>query len=273
MLSDPRIGLIASLLLAGAGALWLLAQWLASDALWYALWPVLGYGTHAVTFLSIFLVLAGSAVALLFGRYARVKADLMAGRHVIAHWRVDPAQFQNFKVTASARDRTEKRRALYLIIFFLIVVFGLIALFDPEVAPPMMIAAATFALVITTAFLAGGYVRGRHLQLRSGEIIVGRDGLLINDVLHVWNIPMSRLVDVELDHKRPATLTITYAFLARYGLQFVDVLLPVPDNAIRLAQEVRQQLKPEKDKDPHRNRSAYRSKRGNANIIGRTKLR
>ena len=51
MRSDPRIGLMVSLLICAAAALWLVGQWLAADAVWDALWPVLGYGTHAITLL------------------------------------------------------------------------------------------------------------------------------------------------------------------------------------------------------------------------------
>lgn len=100
VLTDPRAGLTVSLLILGAALLWLLAQWAASDVIWDALWPVLGYGVHAITFLALFAVVACPFVALLFYRYTKVKADLLAGRNVIARWTVDPASFKTFSPVA-----------------------------------------------------------------------------------------------------------------------------------------------------------------------------
>jgi hypothetical protein len=80
--------------------------------------------------------------------------------------------------------------------------------------------------------------------MRSGEIIVGTHGLMVNDVLHVWNVPMSWLVNVELELGPPAMMTISYVITGRYGPQHIGVLLPVPSEAIPLAEEVKRRLDP-----------------------------
>jgi hypothetical protein len=254
MLSDPRIGYFGSLGIAAVALLWLIAQWLASDAIWHALWPFLGYGTHAVTLLSIFLLLAAPLVSLLFRRYARVKSDLMAGRDVIARWTVDPKLFQTFGTVAEARDRNEKRGALYVILVFILVIFGLFALYDPEFAPQMLIAGGAIALVMTVAFWLSNRVRKQHLKMRSGEIIVGPQGLLVNDVLHVWATPLSWLSRVDLEQGPPVVMTITYAIVGRSGTQHIGVMLPVPPEATQQAEEVRRRLSPHFDDRAHRGR-------------------
>jgi hypothetical protein len=242
MQSDPRTGLAVSLLILAATILWLIAQWLASDWLWGALYPRLGYATHAITLLSIFAVVTCPFVALLFYRYAKVKADLLAGRNVIARWAVDPATFKKFSPVAEARDRAEKRGALYLIAIFVVVIFGAVALMDPEVAPLMLVAGVALMTVVTIAFWFGNRIRKSHLQMRSGEIIVGTDGLLVNDVLHVWSVPLSWLADVEMEKGPPPILTITYAFWGRYGPQFVGVMLPIGPGQMELAVSVKERL-------------------------------
>lgn len=254
MLSDPRIGLAFSLLICAAAALWLLAQWFASDALWDLLWPYLGYGIHAITFLSIFAVIACLLVALLFYRYARVKADLLAGRNVIARWTVDPASFKSFSAVAEARDRAEKRGALYVIFFFVVLIFGGIALIDREVAPFMLAAGAAMGLLAVVAFWLSNRVRRSHLQMRSGEVIVGTQGLLVNDVLHVWSAFLSWLVDVELEKGPHPALTITYAFWGRYGPQYVSVMLPIAPGHMDLALAVQARLRQAIDKSPPKRR-------------------
>jgi hypothetical protein len=239
MRSDPRVGLPISLVIAGAAAPWLLGQWFASDALF----DVFGNGAHAITFLSIFVVLAGGAVALLFRRYARVKAGLLAGRDVIARWAVDAGSFNSFGAVAEARDRAEKRSALYLVFFFVVLIFGAFAAYDTETAPQMLAAGAALGVVVTIAFWLGNRIRKSHLEMRSGEIIVGTKGLLINDVLHVWSTPLSWLSEIEIEEGPPQALTITYGYVTRYGPQYVSVMLPVPPGRMDLAREVELRLR------------------------------
>jgi hypothetical protein len=175
---------------------------------------------------------------------------------VIARWTVDPALFQAFGAAAEARDRAAKRGALYLIFFFIAAIFGVIALIDFEVAPMMLISGAAIALVMIIAFWLSNRVRKRHLQMRSGEIVVGTDGLLVNDVLHVWSVPMSWLCGAALEQGPDAILTITYATAGRYGTQHISVTLPVPPEAMALAEEVRRRL------DPTMVKTSRRSRRG-----------
>jgi hypothetical protein len=236
--SDPRIGLAVSLCVVAAAALWLLGQWVASDALW----AVFGFNSHALTFFSIFFLLCGLAAAALFGRYASVKTELLGGRNVIASWRVTLAELKAFSPKANARDRAEKRSALYAILFGVAVIFGLFALFDREAAPQMLAFAAAFGAILVIAYWLGERVRRAHLQMRSGEVIVGTHGLLFNGVLHVWSTFMSWLEKVKFDQQDPPTLTITYAFLARYGPQSVSIMLPVPPDRVALAREIVQRL-------------------------------
>jgi hypothetical protein len=238
MQSDPRKGVWISAGFAALAAAWLLAQPAFGDALFERL----SYAVYATDLVAVLVLLAGLAVALLFRRYAAVKSDLMAGRHTIARWTADPASFRSFAAVADARDEGDKRMMLLVVFGFIVVIFGAFAVFDPEVAPFMLTVAAGLMAVMVVAFLLGGRVRRKQLEPRSREMIVGRDGLLVNDVLHVWRTPLSWLVGTRIEPGPPTVLTVTYAFLARYGAQPVDVLLPVPDDALPLARLVEQSL-------------------------------
>jgi hypothetical protein len=243
MLSDPRIGFGAALAVAAVSALWLMGQALDSELLW----PTLGYAMHAVTLLAIFLLVVSGPAAFLFYQYAAVRADLLAGRDVIAHWQVDPKMFRTFGKAEAARDLAEKRSALYLILVFMVVIFGGFALFDPAAAGGMFAIGGGVALAILLAFWLGNRVARKHAQLRSGEIVVGRRGLLVNDVLHVWGTFLSWLSDVSLHRGPHPALAISYAFVARYGPQQVTVTLPFSSDQLNLALEVERQLgKPRK---------------------------
>jgi hypothetical protein len=238
MLSDPRIGLVGSFIVAGFGALWLVALWIAGDELWSSL----GYVSHAMTLLSIFAIATGLAVSLLFRRFARVKRDLLAGRNVLARWLVDPKEFAAFSPVAEVRDRAEKRSALIFILVLLALTFGAFSLYDPEAAPMMLSVGAAVAAAIVLAFLWGNRIRRKHLTLRTGEVIVGSEGLIFNGVLHVWGGLLSWLSSAELEKTPHPILTITYGYVARYGVQYVSVPLPVPPESVAAAEQVAVEL-------------------------------
>ncbi len=238
MRSNPLVGAWISLGVAAVAVGWLLLQWLAGDALFAAF----GYTMHAITLLAVFALIAGLAVALLLRRFARVRADLLSGRNVIARWTVAEAEFEVFAARAVAADRDDKRGALALVVGLVVLIFGAFALFDPEVAPAMLGMAGLVALLMAAAYFLGGWVMRRQLQSASREVIVGTDGLMLNGVLHVWSAVLTWLAGVDLDPGPPGTLAVTYAYLARFGPQYVTVALPVPRSALPLARQVVERL-------------------------------
>ena len=238
MQSDPQKGVWISVGLAALAAAWLLAQPAFGDTLFERL----SYAVYATDLVAVLVLLAGLAVALLLRRYAVVKSDLVAGRHTIARWTVDPVSFRSFAAVADKREAGDKRAMLLVVFGFIVLIFGAFAVFDPEVAPFMLTVAAGLMAVMVAAFLLGERVRKKQLQPRSRQVIVGRDGLLVNDVLHVWRTPLSWLVGTRIEPGSPTVLTVTYAFLARYGAQSVDVVLPVPNEALPMAHLVEQAL-------------------------------
>jgi len=234
MRSDPRVGLIIALAVAAVAMGWLLMQPLFGDALF----ATIGYAIHAITLLAIFALIAGLAVALLFRRFVQVRADLLAHRDIIAHWTVGAEDFAEHATRAMIADRAERRGALATVLFFVAVIFGLFALFDAEAAPAMVGMASLVAVALAAAYLLGGRAMRRQLEPTSREVIVGAEGLIVNGVLHVWGTYLTWLVGATIERGRPASLVVTYAYLARVGPQFVSVVLPVPPEAMPLAELV-----------------------------------
>lgn len=234
---DPRKGLVVCLAIMAASALWFAALWLAEDALF----ATFGFNMHPITFLAIFAFFAGAAVAAFFWRLHHVRMELLDGRRVIARWRVDKATFSAFVPKAKQADRKAKLQALALVSFFIVVIFGAFALFDPDVAPFMMTVAAFVLVVMVIAFWAGQRAIAAQLVYRGGEAIIGPRGLLFNGVLHVWGVPLSWLSGAELAPDG-RTLAVVYAFFSRIGAQGVAVLIPVPPAAEDQARKAEEEL-------------------------------
>ena len=197
---------------------------------------------HAVTLPPIFLLMLSLPIAFLFYQYAAVRADLLAGRDVIARWHVDPKLFSAFGKAEISRDLSEKRSALFLILAMLVLDFGEFVLFDAKAAFGMFAFGGIAVLAILIAFWLGNQTTRKHMQLQSGDIVVRKRGLLVNDVLHVWSSFLSRFSGVALNQGSHPTLAITYFVLGRFGPQQVTVTLPFSPLQLNQALLVKQQL-------------------------------
>ena len=223
MRTDPRVGYLTSLAIAGLAALWLAALWVVSDDLF----RLLGMAMHAVTFLAIVLLATGALVALLFRSYVRAKAELVSGTGRLARWQVDAATWQTFAGRAETMDRGEKLGLLLLIWGITAVICGALALAVPRDARIFGAIGIGIAILVGAAFLLGTRVYRRQLEHRTGEVIVGRRGLLVNDVLHVWDTWLSWLEGARVIEASVPMLEVEYAYWARYGPQSITVRLPI----------------------------------------------
>lgn len=222
MLSDPRKALLISLIFVILPLFWFAA--LAFDA--DAAFDAVGDAGPPITFLSIVIFFIGAAVALVFRRLAAIKSELLAGRRVIARWRVGRQASRRFSHYADEEDEKDKKQTLYIVLGFLFVAFGGVALFDRKAAPTMLAIGAGVAILTILAYWLGRRATAAHLEFRTGEMIVGERGLLCDGVLHAWDVPLSWLADASLG---PMALEVTYAYYARSGAQYVTARLPVSD--------------------------------------------
>lgn len=238
MRSDPRIGMMIAFAVAVLSAGWIAAQAILSDQLF----AQLGYGMHALTFFSIFLLIAGVAVGLLFRRFASVRQELLDGTNVIARWTVDADTWSRFAKPAQRMERGEKQALLLTMYGLIALVCGGLALAVPDDAAIFAWIAVGIALIVTVAFLAGQRSFSEQLVYRGGDVIVGRRGVLVNDVLHVWAVWLSWLEGAAVSERKPAMLCISYGYWARYGPQSVTVLIPFAPEQVSLAVKARAAL-------------------------------
>lgn len=238
MRSDPRIGMMVAIAVAALSAGWLTALAIASD--W--LFARLSYAMHAITFFSIFSLSAGVAVALLFGRFARVRQELLDGSNVIARWTVDADTWSRFAKPARQMEHGEKQALLLTMYILIALVCGGLALSVPDDAAIFGWIAVGIALMVTAAFLAGQRSFSGQLVYRGGDVIIGRRGVLVNGVLHVWAVWLSWLEGAAVSERRPAMLCISYGYWARYGPQSVTVRIPFAPEQASLAMKARAEL-------------------------------
>lgn len=235
MTADPRVLLAIALITLVVAGLWLISAWVFADWLHQSI----GDLSFVLTLVALLAFFSAIVVSFIFYKLHVVKRDLSSGRNVIARWRISSADLDAFRKVALTEDDQEKRQALFTMFAFILVIFGAIAAFDQRVAAPMMITAVSLMLVLSIAYAVGKRITTSHLTMRSGEVIIGKEGVLVNDVLHVWAVPLSRLSDAGLAND---VMYVDYAYWGRSGPQCVTIRLPVTAESRRGAEKAVQAL-------------------------------
>lgn len=230
MLFDPLRARRVTLFVTFLAALAALAYVVANDAMFDAL----GDGAHALFFVSLVVFVTGLIVAAMFGRFARIRAALLAS-DALARWTTSREEWAAFAKADAPVTRADQRVTLGLILFFAVAIPGVMVAMggDPKILAVIGLGIVGLGFV--------GYAIGRRYaasaaRFRDGAVAVSRDGLIVNGAFHGWRLFGSRLVDAEIDGEaRPAVLSVTYSYWSRGGPQYVTARAPIPHAALAAA--------------------------------------
>ena len=234
MLSKGIVATWIATAVAVVSIVWLFVYILDGDALHAAT----GSAVHALAFLSFFALVV-AVISLLFLRRFRVaRQDLLDRKATLGHWHVDPDDWRRFLAETEPETEADRRSIAITIAAFAVLVTGGMAL----VLQKDFGILAAIALGIV-AIAAVGWMLGRRIEhtqhvYRDGDVTVGKDGILVNGVLHVWRVTGSRLGSARLEEGRPARLRVGYRYWTRTGPRFVEAVAPVPEGAVAEARQV-----------------------------------
>lgn len=253
MSSDPRLWFWWCWGIVALGVAWFIALAIDADGLY----ELLGDASHAITFIAIFLTITALVVSLLFRRFIRVRDELVSGRGARARWRVSPEMWAAFAGHAE-RDIHEGHNAVLITIlaFDVVICAGLAAL-KPNDAMIFFWIGLGIAAVGGVGWLLGRWTAAGQLTYRTGEVILGDRGMLVNGALHVWDYFGSQLDGIELiETETPRRLAVTYSFLTRTGRQYATAYAPVPDDEPDLAALLSAPRRPKRSPRRRRNKTA-----------------
>lgn len=173
------------------------------------------YKAYAVTLISIFIVLGGLIVAIIFRSRAKKMKTLISGENVIASWQLSHQKKLEY-VNFLFQNEKDKNKANFLITAFLIViVFGIVILVMGEGRGVMfLIMVALIAIIATFAFAMPAYYRNKNLK-GDGVILIGRKFAYINGFFHNWDFPLSGIQKVKIIEKPFHGLCIKYYYFDR----------------------------------------------------------
>lgn len=234
MLSRGIVATWIAALVAVAATVWLAVYVIDGDALYASA----GSAVHAVSFLSFFALIVAVIVLLFLRRFRSARQDLLDRKDTLGHWHVDADDWRQFLAATEPESEADRRSvAITIAVFALLVTGGMALVLRKDFG---ILAAIALGII---AIAAVGWMLGRRIEdaqhvYRDGDVTVGKDGILVNGVLHVWRVAGSSLSSARLEDGHPARLRIGYRYWTRTGPRFVEVAAPVPEGAVSEARRV-----------------------------------
>jgi hypothetical protein len=146
-----------------------------------------------------------------------------------------------------AEEKVEKKGLFFVVSAFALFFGFLFWLIDPQSGFYVFLAMlGLIALVAFTWQFSAWYY---YKQNKKGvqEAYLNKDGVYMNRRLYTWRILGSNLIEVKIEDKHSfSLLTIKYTAITLPGRQTYIVRVPVPHGQEEKANEIIQQLNPEK---------------------------
>jgi drug/metabolite transporter (DMT)-like permease len=210
-------------------------------------------GGFALAAFGLLLLAVGAITAAIYAPRVRRLRRLLAQENLLAHWVYDAPQVARQVERDRIAERKRNRGLLLIVLAWLVfwsllfVVIGVVSGQGEDMRLFVAIMAGVGLVVAAAAFLAPRAHARRALH-SSGEVCIGRDGLLLNGAYHAWAGRLARLDGVELVADQPeARLVFRLSILTGPGwLHWAPYVVeaPVPAGEMSAARRVVAELAP-----------------------------
>lgn len=168
-------------------------------------------------------------VYFLFRKRAKILDELIAGKNILLHWKYDEKTWREYNENALKAKKTKNKATFIIITVVMVIVVGIL-LFATNFSEGALVTAVIMAVVWFLVFIAayvGTYQSYNKLKNRQGEAILSKKVLWLSGELHIWETWGTRLEKFKYIPEKNI-LEIIYSAKARYGRQYFNIDLPVP---------------------------------------------
>jgi hypothetical protein len=190
-----------------------------------------GFG---LMFIGFFVIMIGLVTAVVFGQRALEMNRIMGQKNILVRWVYNEAQSRE-QVQAEFTRQTTFNRSTFLIVFAWFVVIGGIFLGVDLVNSGEInwfFALLLFGILLLLSLVAfiSPILWRRQAQHASREVIIARNGLVLNGALHTWVPPLNQLEGVQFNNTlNEKTLEFNIRYLSRTsGIEYSTYTVSVP---------------------------------------------
>ena len=210
--------------------------------------PLFGADMMAIGFglacTGIFLLIPGLLTTWVFAGRARIMDRILAGEEILARWKYDDFQGHR-QVEAEAKRSRGRNLVIYrTIVFWFVLIGGIFVAFDyfsnGEVSWLFVGSFFGFMCLLGGIAFLAPILWHRQASKASREVIISRDGVVMNGALSTWKPPFEQLKSVKfIEGLGEPTLVFTIRYLSRISLvAHENVVVPVPASEQEAARRV-----------------------------------
>ena len=198
-------------------------------------------GGFAISFVCIVLALTGVVVVFMYMGRARAADKILGGDSLLARWRYDNSEWQNYSEADYRMERSDKFALFRLVmVITAVVTFGFF-LFHRDSALLMVgIFLGLGVILSATILLTTSYDRWQNKRY-PGDVFIARDGAYVGRKLHLWKGWGATLDDLSYDEEG-RMLFMSYSMPSRTGRDSATVRIPVPQGQEDKARQVLAEL-------------------------------
>lgn len=184
---------------------------------------------YAGIFLTFFLSVVFCIITFIFYKRSRTIEKALENNDFIARWKFSQKQWEDF-IIKEYNLRKEQKRAMFFFLTIITVIIFLVFIFLINEGKLVMFL-VMLGLVSLYAFMAFAVpiLIKRFHSKGDAEVMIMKNGILLNKQLHVWNIPTSKFKKAEYSENPFEMIKITYSYYDRTGPRQYTVVSPVPD--------------------------------------------
>lgn len=184
---------------------------------------------YAGMVLTFFLSLVSSIITFIFFKRSKIIEKALEKNDYVAKWKFSEEEWEKF-ISMEFNIRKEQKSAMFifLTIITVIIFVAFILIIDEGKMGMFLVMLGLIGLYAFTAFIVPFFINLFHLK-SDVEVMIMKNGILLNKQLHVWNIPTSKFQKAEYTDKPFKMIKITYSFYDRTGPRQYTVVSPIPD--------------------------------------------
>lgn len=203
-------------------------------------------GGFALAFISFFLAVSGSAVALLFVHRARVLDAILADPAPLARWTY-PEEMARESVEREYKNYAEQNRVMFIVIggmLMIVALFFMIFMGEDGLATSITLIALAGILFVVSR--VAPRIERRRAMNSPRDAFISRVGIVYEGVVYPFRsflMVHDRIVFRKAGRKHPAALVFSFTQLVgRFMVRPFDIVIPVPpgeeENAGRIVREL-----------------------------------
>lgn len=194
-------------------------------------------GGFAISFVSIAAAITSFIVAIMYQGRANTLDRIFSGGNLLAHWKYDPVEWQNYAEKEYVRARQEKW-GLFKLVAIISAVVGIgFVIFAPDGGWIVLGVLGGVLLLIVFVIIATTRYDYMINKKYVGEAYITTDGIYLNRQLHMFQGWGARLDGIGYDEK-DKFLSFVYSMPSRTGRNDYNLRVPVPSGKEKEAEKV-----------------------------------